>query len=67
MPQILLSSNIADDITRNNRGEALQRLANSPASNALLSLLADWSEIKGAEKTIMKNTTAIKAQLLLSK
>ena len=54
MPQIILNSNIQDNVTRNNRQKALQRISDAPVSNALLNILADWSTIKGAEEKIMK-------------
>lgn len=63
MPQIVLTCSSPDELFRKNRGAALQRLSDSPCSNALLSLLAEWSGVKGAEQKIMKNKGLIKLKL----
>ena len=63
MPQIILNSTIQDDVTRNNRQKALQRISDAPVSNALLNILADWSTIKGAEEKIMKKKKNIELGL----
>lgn len=63
MPQIILNSTIQDDVTRNNRQKALQRISDAPVSNALLNILADWSTIKGAEEKIMKKKNKIELGL----
>lgn len=64
MPQIVLTSENPDEVFRKNRRSALQRLCESSLSNATLSLLAEWSEIKGAEEKIMKNKGKITASLI---
>lgn len=63
MPQIILNSTIQDDVTRSNRQKALQKLSNTPVSNALILMLANWANIKGAEKVLFDNEELIESTL----
>ncbi|KAB2914896.1 MAG: hypothetical protein F9K23_12265 [Bacteroidetes bacterium] len=65
MAQLIINTKETDLVAQKNRAAALQRLADSPFSNSFLSLLAEWSDIKGAEEKIVQNKGAIKAKLIL--